>query len=83
LTQATQLAQLLCEHDFVTEGYVSTGEAARALGVSRATIGRWARAGKITPANRTIGGGHYRWDLDKLQAVMAQASEVAKRDEQP
>jgi len=46
--------------------YVTTGDAARALGISSATLTRWAAAGTVTPAERTA-GGHYRWDLPVLR----------------
>lgn len=45
---------------------VGTGEAARALGIDRTTLARWAAAGSVTPASRTV-GGHLRWDLDRLR----------------
>src|SRR5215831_4895300 len=48
-------------------GYVTTGVAARDLGISTATLTRWAAAGTVTPAQRTA-GGHYRWDLTVLRA---------------
>ena len=47
--------------------YVTTGDAARALGVSTATLTRWAAAGTVTPAEVTA-GGHFRWDLASLRA---------------
>jgi len=47
--------------------YVTTGVAAREIGVSAATLTRWAAAGTVTPAERTA-GGHYRWDLPVLRA---------------
>ena len=47
--------------------YVSTGDAARELGISTATLTRWAAAGLVVPAERTA-GGHYRWDLPVLRA---------------
>lgn len=47
--------------------YVTTGEAARALGVSSATLTRWKAAGSVTPAEETV-GGHFRWDLASLRA---------------
>lgn len=49
--------------------YIPTGDAARALGISTATLTRWAVAGKVTPAERTI-GGHYRWDMTSLRAQL-------------
>jgi hypothetical protein len=50
---------------------VGTGEAARALDIDRTTLARWAAAGSVTPASRTV-GGHLRWDLDKLRAQLAE-----------
>jgi DNA-binding transcriptional MerR regulator len=47
--------------------YVTTGDAARELGISTATLTRWAAAGLVVPAERTA-GGHYRWDLPVLRA---------------
>lgn len=45
---------------------IRTAEAARHLGVDPATLRRWARAGAVQPATRTI-GGQDRWDLDDLR----------------
>jgi 8-oxo-dGTP pyrophosphatase MutT (NUDIX family) len=45
---------------------VTTGEAARAIGVAATTLQRWVNAGRITPTERTL-GGHLRWDLDQLR----------------
>jgi hypothetical protein len=45
---------------------VSTGEAARHIGVDRSTLGRRVAAGYVKPTRRTI-GGQYRWDLDELE----------------
>lgn len=47
--------------------YTTTGDAARALGVSSATLTRWVADGWVTPAERTA-GGHYRWDMTSLRA---------------
>ena len=49
--------------------YTTTGEAARALGISSATLTRWAAAGTVTPAERTA-GGHFRWDMTSLRAQL-------------
>ena len=46
--------------------YLTTGAAARELGVSAATLTRWAASGRVTPAERPA-GGHYRWDLPVLR----------------
>jgi len=45
---------------------ITTGAAARELGISTATLTRWAAAGFVAPAERTA-GGHYRWDLPVLR----------------
>jgi DNA-binding transcriptional MerR regulator len=55
---------------------VTTGVAARDLGISTATLTRWAASGKVTPAERTQ-GGHYRWHLDVLRA-QARGLEAAR-----
>lgn len=66
----------------MTSSYVSTGEAAEALGVSRNTLERWARQGWVTPAMRTA-GRHYRWDLDDLQRQLAEReAELSRRQEE-
>jgi len=45
---------------------LTTGQAADALGVGRATLRRWVTTYKFKPAMVTA-GGHYRWDLDDLR----------------
>jgi excisionase family DNA binding protein len=47
--------------------YTTTGEAARTLGISTATLTRWVAKGIVTPAERTV-GGHFRWDVEALRA---------------
>lgn len=49
--------------------YITTGDAARSLGISSATLTRWAAAGIVTPAERTA-GGHFRWDMTSLRAQL-------------
>ena len=49
---------------------VPTGTAADAVGVSRATLSRWNRERKVTPASTTA-GGHLRWDIDDLRRQLA------------
>jgi DNA-binding transcriptional MerR regulator len=46
--------------------YVTSADAAKALGVSQTTLNRWARRGLIKPAYTTP-GGQRRWDVDKLR----------------
>lgn len=53
----------------MTDSYVTTGEAARAIGVSTATLTRWVTSGRVTPAEITA-GGHYRWDLTALRGQL-------------
>lgn len=55
-----------CDHRKVSERYVTTGQAAAAIGVSLSTLTRWVHKGWIKPALRTP-GGHYRWDLADLR----------------
>jgi excisionase family DNA binding protein len=50
----------------VAERLVSTGDAARELGVSRQSLSRWVLEGKVTPAARTP-GGQYRFRLSELK----------------
>ncbi|TDD92728.1 MerR family transcriptional regulator [Saccharopolyspora karakumensis] len=50
----------------MTSNYVSTGDAAKAIGVDRRTLQRWAAEGVVEPALVTP-GGHQRWDVDDLK----------------
>ena len=58
---------------------VGTGDAARALGIDRTTLGRWAAAGIVRPASRTA-GGHLRWSLPTLREQLAEHLEVNSRE---
>lgn len=53
------------DHDSVPGKLVSTGEAARMLGVNLRTLQRWASEGQIKPDWITP-GGHMRWDVERL-----------------
>jgi 8-oxo-dGTP diphosphatase len=46
--------------------YVSTGEAAAYLGITRNTLHNWVADGIVTPTWRTPRRGDMRWDLDDL-----------------
>jgi excisionase family DNA binding protein len=59
----------------MTGAYISSGEAARQIGVHLVTLQRWVKAGYVTPAGRTA-GGHYRWDLDDLRRQLAERKTV-------
>jgi predicted site-specific integrase-resolvase len=66
----------LCEHAKVTDrpNLVSTAAAARELGVSTSTLTRWAHAGHVKPAQKTI-GGHLRWNLEDLREEVRRITE--------
>lgn len=53
---------------------IRTAEAARSLGVSAETLRRWSRAGKVKPAERTL-GGQDRWNLDDLREQIRKLTE--------
>lgn len=64
--------------------YVTSVDAAKALGVGRTTLWRWQRDGFIAPA-WTTPKGHARWDLDDLRRQLMgsdmTAAEPADRPE--
>ena len=45
---------------------VTSGQAAKALGVSLRSLQQWVREGKIVPDYATP-GGHARWDVDRVR----------------
>lgn len=53
---------------------VTTGAAARALGIASTTLQRWAHAGLVKPALRTA-GGHFRWNIEELRRQLNQLPE--------
>jgi excisionase family DNA binding protein len=59
---------------------VSTGEAARAIGVSARTLAGWAQQGVVTPA-LTTAGGHYRFNLDDLRRQLRELRQRRADDE--
>lgn len=62
---------------------MTTGPAARALGVHPNTLGRWYRDGLVTPATTTA-RGQTRWDIPDLKRQVAELSAArarAKNDE--
>ncbi|RTL65851.1 MAG: MerR family transcriptional regulator [Pseudonocardiaceae bacterium] len=59
------------------EKWLTTGELARALGVSRGAVLKWASADPplITPEFRTPIRGDMRWDLEKVRQQLREARE--------
>jgi 8-oxo-dGTP diphosphatase len=49
--------------------YLTTGQAAKALGLSISALQRWAQDGIVTPAFKTP-GGRMRWTVDSLLAQL-------------
>ena len=56
----------------MTGPYVTSGTAAKAIGVHPVTLVRWAKAGRVKAAVRTP-GGQFRWDLDDLRRQLSGA----------
>ena len=52
---------------------VSTGEAARELGVSSRVLRKWAEQGVLIP-DLVTPGGHYRWNIDRIRAELQHPS---------
>jgi DNA-binding transcriptional MerR regulator len=50
---------------------VTPQEAARALGISTATLARWARRGLVTPAE-ILPNGDRRWSIRDLRRQLAE-----------
>lgn len=59
---------------------VSTGSAAKEVGLDPTTLQRWVNSGRLTPTDETP-GGHLRWDLDDLRRQLA-AIKQQRRDQQ-
>jgi 8-oxo-dGTP pyrophosphatase MutT (NUDIX family) len=51
--------------------YLTTREAAAALGFSTNSLLRWAKEGLVTPASKSPRRGDMRWDLDDLRHQLA------------
>lgn len=56
--------------------WLTSGELAKALGVSRGAVHKWANSDPplIVP-EWTTPGGHHRWDLEKVREQLRQARE--------
>lgn len=59
---------------------LTTGELAKALGVSRGAVQSWQRGGLITP-QFTTPGGHHRWVLDDVRAQLQELRQRSTEDE--
>ena len=57
---------------------LSSGQAAKALGVSLRSLQHWVREGKIVPDYVTP-GGHARWDVDRVRKELRDS--IARRPE--
>ncbi|ONI90637.1 hypothetical protein ALI144C_02925 [Actinosynnema sp. ALI-1.44] len=69
----------VCDRGAVPPKLVSTGVAARELGVDRGTLHRWWQEGLVEPIFVTA-GGHARWDVEDLKR---QLREKRKTDDAP
>lgn len=58
---------------------LTTGEAAREIGIAGKTLSRYVREGKIKPTVR-LPSGHLRWDLEDLKAQL-RALDPRERDD--
>jgi excisionase family DNA binding protein len=65
----------------VSTDLLSTGEAAKELGVSGKTVLRWINEG-LLPARRTRAGGQYRVDRAALERFKAEQQEVRPKTNQ-
>jgi DNA-binding transcriptional MerR regulator len=63
----------------VTERYLRTADAAKALDVHRTTLAKWVHKYGLEPAAVTM-GGFYLWDLDDLRRQLREAQERRKRE---
>lgn len=53
--------------------YLTVGEAAEALGVSRSTLRNWDKAGKLKPCRHPVNG--YRlYSREELESLLAQVN---------
>ncbi len=57
-----------------TDRLLTSGEAAEKIGISRGSLQRWARDGRIRPA-MTTPGGQYRWKIADLRRQLGMAPE--------
>jgi hypothetical protein len=53
---------------------VTTAQAAAHLGISRQTLGRYAKQGLLTPT-RVLPSGHLRWNLEDIERQLKELRE--------
>ncbi|NHD17891.1 MULTISPECIES: helix-turn-helix domain-containing protein [unclassified Actinopolyspora] len=63
----------------MSDRLLTSGELAKALGISHQSITHYARTGQLNPA-LTTPGGHYRWDLDDVKRQLRELNERRRRD---
>jgi DNA-binding transcriptional MerR regulator len=56
------------------ERLVSTGEAARALGIARRTLAHYAKTGQLQPS-LVLPSGYYRWDVEDIRRQLREMRE--------
>lgn len=59
------------------ETYIKIGEAARMLGVSTSTLGRWQDTGVLIPA-QIFPSGHRRYTLSQIQEFIRNQENISK-----
>lgn len=65
----------------MTDRLLTTGEAARALGLNSRSVARWAKQGLIQPTLVTP-GGHFRWNEDDLRQQIRELNERRRREQE-
>ncbi len=62
-------------------GLLTSGEAAKLLGIARRTLSRYAAEGRLTPAVTIPGRGRvtYKWDVETLRAQWRELSRARER----
>lgn len=63
----------------MSDRLLTSGELARALGISHRSITHYAKTGQLDPA-LTTPGGQYRWDLDDVKRQLRELNERRRRD---
>jgi DNA-binding transcriptional MerR regulator len=53
---------------------VSTGEAARQLGISRRTLAHYAQTGQLQPS-LVLPSGYYKWDVEDIRRQLREHRE--------